>query len=111
MLSEAVIIHGAAGGVDDDGYPVPGLPDREVWVKSVQPLSLSEMSDEDKQGTKDILRVWAPAGTEVADGDEVTVRGKRYQVRITAWDWSKHRRPVYRRHFPSVVFDCVRGEG
>ena len=40
MVSEAVIIHGAAGGVDDDGYPVPGLPDREVVVKSVQPLSL-----------------------------------------------------------------------
>lgn len=111
MVSEAVIIHGAADGVDDDGYPVAGVPDREVVVKSVQPLSLSEMSDEDKQGTRDILRVWAPAGTAVSDGDEVTVRGKRYQVRITAWDWSKHRRPVYRRHRPSVVFDCVRGEG
>ena len=111
MVSEAVIIHGAAGGVDDDGYPVAGVPDREVVVKSVQPLSLSEMSDEDKQGTRDILRVWAPPGTAVSDGDEVTVRGERYQVRITAWDWSNLRRPVYRRHRPSGVFDCVRGEG
>ena len=110
-MAETITVHGAAGVVDDDGYPVPGEPDREVTVKSVQPLSLAEMSDEDKQGTRDILRVWATPGVEVADGDEVTVRGKRYQVRITAWDWSKHRRPACRRHRPSVVFDCVRGEG
>ena len=110
-MAEVIVVHVGAGGVDDDGYPVPGEPDREVMVKSVQPLSLSEMSDEDKQGTRDILRVWAPPGTAVSDGDEVTVRGERYQVHITAWDWSKHRRPVYRRHRPSVVFDCVRGEG
>lgn len=110
-MTESIIVHGRGGHVDDDGYPVPGDPDREVVVKSVQPLSLTEMSDEDKQGTRDILRVWAPAGTSIADGDEVTVRGKRYQVRITVWDWSKHRRPFNRRHLPSVVFDCVRGEG
>lgn len=110
-MAEVITVHGKAGAVDDDGYPMPAAPDREVMVKSVQPLSLTEMSDEDKQGTRDILRVWAPAGTAISDGDEVTVRGKRYQVRITAWDWSARRRPAYRRHRPSVVFDCVRGEG
>ncbi|WP_018024088.1 hypothetical protein [Corynebacterium ulceribovis] len=108
---ESIIIHGKAAGVDDDGNPLPGAADRTVAVKTVQPLAMSEMSDEDKQGTIDVLRVWAPAGTQVEDGDDVTVRGERYQVRLTAWDWSKNRRPALRSHRPSMVFDCVRGEG
>lgn len=110
-MTEKIIVHGKAGGVDDDGYPLPGTEDREATAKNIQPLSLEEMSDEDKQGVIDTLRVWLARGESVSEGDEVTVRGLRYRVRKTAWDWGRNRRPVLARHRPGVVFDCVRGAG
>lgn len=110
-MGEKIIVHGTAGGVDDDGYPLPGAADREVEAKNVQPLSLEEMSDSDKEGTVDVLRVWLHRGHSVAEGDDVTVRGLRYRVRTTAWDWGRNRRPVNPRHRPGVVFDCERGAG
>lgn len=110
-MTETIIVHGKAGGVDDRGYPIPADPDRPVVVKSVQPLSLDELSAMGRDGTVDVLRVWAPAGTPIAPDDEVTVRGKRYRVEVNSWDWSRNRHPVLSRHRPSVVFDCVRGTG
>lgn len=110
-MAEKVVVHGVAGGVDDDGYPLPGAADREVTARNIQPLSLEEMSDEDKQGVVDILRVWLLRGQSVDEGDDVTIRGLRYRVRTTAWDWGHNRRPALARHKPGVVFDCVRGTG
>ena len=110
-MAEMIVVHGAAGGVDDDGYPIPGKADKEVPVKNVQPLSLEEISEDDRQGVKDALRVWGLPGLVVAPDDHVTVRGLKYRVVKTAWDWSKNRRPANRRHKPGTVFDCVRGAG
>lgn len=110
-MAETVIVMGGAGGVDDDGYPVPGEPDREIRVKSVQPLSLEEIAEDDRQGIKDALRVWAMSGAAVSPEDRVKIRGQTYRVVTTAWDWSKYRRPALSRHKPGVVFDCVRGAG
>lgn len=110
-MAESIIVHGAAGGTDDDGYPISGKADKPHEVKSVQPLSLEEISEEDRKGVKDALRVWGKPGLVVAPGDHVTVRGLKYRVVKTAWDWSKNRRPSNRRHKPGTVFDCVRGVG
>ncbi len=110
-MAELITILGAAGGVDDDGYPIPGAAAQEVSVKTVQPIGLEELSDDDRQGVKDALRVWGSSGLKVSPGDHVTVRGLKYRVVKTAWDWSKNRRPVLSRHRPGVVFDCVRGAG
>ena len=110
-MAETVVIHGEAGGVDDRGYPIPGKPDVRVAAKSVQPLSQEEISDMGRDGVKDALRVWVPSGSQVEPGDEVTVRGQRYSVVKTSWDWGQNRRPALARHRPSVVFECVRGAG
>ncbi|BAF54883.1 hypothetical protein [Corynebacterium glutamicum] len=110
-MAEVIVVHGAAGGVDDDGYPIPGKADESHSVKSVQPLSLEEISEDDRQGVKDALRVWGNSGLKVSPGDHVTVRGFKYRVVKTAWDWSKNRRPANPRHRPGTVFDCVRGVG
>lgn len=107
---ERVIVHGGGRRSDDDGYPSPTTQDRVLFAKSVQPLSLEELSGQGRDGTVDILRVWASRGQPlVQPDDEVTVRGLRYVVEKTAWDWSVNRRPVNPRHRPSQVFDCVRG--
>ena len=110
-MAEVIVVHGEAGGVDDDGYPIPGKADKEVPVKNVQPLSLEEISEDDRQGVKDALRVWGLPGLVVDPDDHVTVRGLKYRVVKTALDWSKNRRPANRRHKPGTVFDCVRGVG
>ena len=109
--NEPVVVHGAAGAVDDDGFPVAGAPDVTVAAVSVQPLSLEELQALDRDGVVDALRLWLPAGTDVHPGDEVTVRGLRYRVEKTPWDWSVRRRPALSSHRPSVVVDCVRGVG
>lgn len=108
---EMITVLGRSGGVDDDGYPLPGAEDRDVSVKSVQPLSFEEMSGIDRDGVVDALRVWALGSAQISEGDTVRIRGLDYRVEKTAWDWSKNRRPVLTRHRPSVVFDCVRSAG
>ena len=108
---EKITVVGKAGGVDDDGYPLPSAKDRTVSVKSVQPLSLEEMAGIDRDGVVDALRVWALDGVSISEGDTVRIRGLDYRVETTAWDWSKNRRPALARHRPSTVFDCVRGAG
>lgn len=110
-MAETVVVHGKAGGVDDRGFPVPGKPDVRLVAKSVQPLTLEEISDLGRDGVKDALRIWVPSGSEISPEDEVTVRGLRYRVEKTSWDWGRNRRPALRSHRPSVVFECVRGAG
>ena len=110
-MAETVVVHGKAGGVDDRGFPVPGKPDVPLVAKSVQPLTLEEISDLGRDGVKDALRIWVPSGSEISPEDEVTVRGLRYRVEKTSWDWGRNRRPLLSSHRPSVVFECVRGAG
>lgn len=112
QVSETIIIHGQAGEVDDFGYPTGGTPDRELVVREIQPLELTELSEVDQRGVKDALRVWChPGAVGVQAGDDVTIRGLRYQVVTTPWDWSVGRRPRLARHKPGTVFDCVRRAG
>ena len=110
-MAETIVVHGEAGGVDDRGFPVPVTPDIKLFAKSVQPLSLEEVSDLGRDGVKDALRIWVPSGSEISPDDEVTVRGQRYSVVKTSWDWGQNRRPALARHRPGVVFECVRGAG
>ncbi|MGP9622535.1 hypothetical protein ACT3S7_06090 [Corynebacterium sp. AOP34-AQ2-28] len=110
-MSEQITIHPQSRGRDDDGRPVPVPPDRKVRVKSVQKVSAEELSDDDKDGSVRVLRIWCSPVDGPLDGDDVTIRGLRYQVRVSSWDPSAHRRPALSRHRPSAVFDAVRGEG
>lgn len=108
---EVITVLPASAGVDDDGRPLPGGLAREVSVKSVQPIALQELAGVDMDGVVDAVRVWAVSGSGVKQGDDVVIRGLRWRVERTAWDWSQNRRPALARHQPSVVFDCVRGAG
>lgn len=110
-MSEQITTHPQSRGVDDDGNRLPTPPERTVLVKSVQQVSAEELSDADKDGNVRVLRVWCSSSDGPADGDDVTIRGLRYQVRVGAWDPGMHRRPALSRHRPSAVFDAVRGEG
>lgn len=96
----------------DDGWIVPGSGEREVWVKKVSPASLNDVDSRDGDFTADSLRVHAFSDSGVSDGDTVVIRGKRYKVTRTPWDYGKarFRRPVVQHHSPSFVFYAERGE-
>lgn len=110
-MSETITLHPASRGVDDDGRPIPSLPDREIIARKVEPVAREELSDQDISGGLEVLRVWCASGVVVDDRDEVTIRGRRYRVRFRGWDWGRQRRPVLARHRPGTVFDAARGEG
>ena len=96
--------------VDDDGYAVGGGDPVTVNCR-VQPLVLDEDVGRDREGTYTELRVFAPAGTRVSASSEAMIRGEWFRVSEPPHDWSAYRRPVMRRHRPSVVFVAKRGEG
>ena len=96
--------------VDDDGYPVGGGDPVTVNWRG-QPLGLDEDVGRDREGTYTELRVFAPAGTCVSASSEAMIRGEWFRVSEPPHDWSAYRRPVMRRHRPSVVFVAKRGEG
>lgn len=57
------------------------------------------------------LQILAPAGTSVADGDVVVVRGEDYTVQQRlSFDYSVGRRPAVSWHQPKVLFIVERGE-
>lgn len=110
-MAEVVVVHGKAGGTDNRGYPLPAKPDKRLQAKSVQPLSLEELGGQMRDGVIDVLRVWLLRGQGVEPNDEVTIRGRRYVVEKTSWDYGQNRVPWNHRHRPSQVFDAVRGGG
>lgn len=107
---EAIVVIGSPGGVDDDGYPLPGGADVEIRGCRVQRAGSGDLTDEYRDGSLDRLRVFAPAGTVIASGRDVLIRGERYRVDGVVFDWSVGRRAVVARHSPGVEFTVKRGE-
>lgn len=106
-----VTLLGSAGGVDPDGYPLPGGEDVDVPGCIVQLASTDESVGVDRSAQVESLRVFAPAGTVVAHGRLVRIRGEVYRVAGIPFDWSAHRRPLFGGHRPRVEFTVERGEG
>lgn len=110
-VAETVVLLGAAGGVDDDGYPRPGTADTVVPGCTVQLNVTGDDVSRDRDGTVTKLRVFAPPGTVVDEGQLVEVRGQTWRIDGVVFDWSTNRRPVLARHRPRVEFVVNRGEG
>lgn len=108
---ESIFIKGGVTGRDHRGRPIYGA-DREVKGCVVSPAGDQVIRGDDFiHGDITKFQVLAPAGTIVADGDVVTVRGDDYTVQqLQSFDYSVGRRPVVARHRPKVVFVVERGE-
>lgn len=109
-MAETVRV-GTREEVDWDGNVVPGSGFREIHGCVVSPAGESRIDQVDVDGNTSKLQVLAPAGTAIAEGDEVTIRGLIYQVQHVPFDWSVGRRPANPRHRPKVSFIVERGEG
>lgn len=109
-MSETVLV-GGRDEVDWDGNLVPGAGSREIHDCVVSPVGQSRIEQDDFDGNTKMLQVLAPAGTAIAEGDEVTIRGLEYRVQFAPFDWSHGRRPALARHRPRVAFTVERSEG
>lgn len=108
--SETVVLLGSPGGVDDDGYPIPGGEDRPVPGCTVQRNVTADDVDRDRDGRSVSLRVFAPAGTVIDPSRSVRIRGEEFRITGVPFDWSVGRRPLFGRHRPKVEFIATRGE-
>lgn len=95
-----------------DGRIVEGTRRRAINGCVVYPATQSESNESDVwDGDTRELRVLAPAGTAVENGQRVEFRGEEYEVKHTSFDYAPIRRPVIARHRVGVVFNIVRKEG
>lgn len=111
QAGESITVKGAVVGRDHRGRP-QYAPGRVIEHCVVSPAGDQVVrGDGFVHGDITKLQVIAPAGTVVADGDTVTIRGEDYTVQQRqSFDYSVGRRPVVGWHKPKVVFVVERGE-
>lgn len=98
-------------GEDHRGRIVQIAEDRTIDGCTVFPAGQSKINDLDiEDGDVTTLSVLMPAGTSIAEGEWVSIRGVEYRVKHVPFDWSVGRRPVLSRHHPKVQITVERGE-
>lgn len=108
--TETIILLGSPGGVDDDGFPLPGGQNEPVDGCTVQLNVTSDDVARDRDASSVSLRVFAPPGTVIDPDRMVRIRGQEYRITGVPFDWSSYRRPLFGRHRPRVEFIATRGE-
>lgn len=94
-----------------DGRVVENTRKQYIDNCVVHPVGQSETEDVDVwDGDTRELRVLAPAGTAIENGQRVEFRGVEYVTKYTSFDYAPIRRPVIARHRVGVVFNIVREE-
>lgn len=101
--SESVIRH-RGGGRDENGKLVTEDDPVTLMAIAVAPGGGSDESGRARTGELVDCTVYFPAGTDVDNGDELTVRGKRFRIVVNEW------------HLDSAAtgglqVSCVRGQG
>lgn len=111
QAGEPITIRGALVGRDRRGRP-QYASGQLVKHCIVSPAGDQVIKGNDfVHGDMERLQIIAPAGTRVADGDVVEVRGEDYMVQQRmSFDYSVGRRPAVSWHQPKVVFIVERGE-
>ena len=111
QAGEPITIRGELVGRDRRGRP-QYAPGQLVKHCIVSPAGDQVIKGNDfVHGDMERLQIIAPAGTRVADGDVVEVRGEDFTVQQRmSFDYSVGRRPAVSWHQPKVVFIVERGE-
>lgn len=102
--SEAVIRHRGAIR-DENGTFTADSDPVTLMAIGVAPGGGSDRTGERERSGEDIAcTVYFPPGTDVVNGDELTVRGKRFQIVVN--DWQLASTPV-----GGLQVECVRSQG
>lgn len=101
-MSESVTRH-RGGGFDSDGDPIVGS-DVDLPANAVAPGATREYVARGRDGSNVAYSVFFVPAVDLVDGDELTVRGKRFAVQVEQW-----RSPRTSRS--GTVAICTGGEG
>lgn len=101
--SEPVIRH-RGGERDENGEFTAEDSPVTLLALAVAPGAGSDESERSRTGESTACTVYFPAGTDVVNGDELTVRGKRFQIVVSTWQISSS--PI-----GGLEVRCLRSEG
>lgn len=101
-IGESVTRHRGAGR-DEDGKLTTNT-DVELLAFGVAPGGGSDRNARERTGEDIDCTVYFPAGTDVVNGDELTVRGKRFRIIVNDWRSSSAKTG-------GLEVLCVRGQG
>lgn len=111
-MSEVIRILGEEQYDKDKGTLISGSGVRDIAGCVIDTAGQSKVNGFDvSDGNTDRLRVLAPAGTKVSEGESVEIRGIIYRIAHIPFDYSVGRRPVLHRHRPRTMFIAERKEG
>lgn len=102
VVTEQVIRH-RGGGRDDNGQLIAGS-DTSLPAIAVAPGGGADFSERSRDGETIACIVYLPAGSDVVNSDELTVRGERYPIIVNDWrsPWAD---------FGGLEVLCKRGNG
>lgn len=99
-MSETVIRH-RGGGRNEDGEWIPAEA-TPLIATAVAPGAGSERIARQRQGEDIAFTVYFPAGTDLINSDELTVRGNRFRIIVNHWQFGGR---------GGVEALCTRGQG
>ena len=100
--NEPVIRH-RGGGRDENGELIAATPVALLAI-AVAPGGGADRADRARSGEDVDCTVYFPMGTDIVNTDELTVRGKRFQIVVN--DWKIDTNPV-----GGMEVLCIRGQG
>lgn len=101
--SEPVLRHRGAVRDENGQFGTEESP-ATIMAFAVAPGGGSDRADRSRSGEEISCTVYFPTGTDVQNGDELTVRGQRFRIIVNKWA-SSH------TEVGGVEVLCVRGSG
>ena len=92
------------GGVRDENGQFTTETAHTLLAIAVAPTGGSDRVERARSGEDVDCTVYFPMGTDIVNGDELTVRGKRFQIVVN--DWKIDDNPV-----GGMEVLCIRGQG
>lgn len=110
-MNETIRVLGEEDYDEEKGTLIPAAVIRNIPGCVIDTAGQSKINGDDiSDGNTDRLRILAPAGTVIHEGETVEIRGVVYRVQHIPFDYSVGRRPVLARHRPRLLFIAERKE-
>ena len=83
---ETITRHRTAGGLDENGDPiVVSNPELTLTPLVIAPGATNEVDAVGRDGEMVEFTLYLAHGSDVQDGDELTIRGRRFRARVRTW--------------------------
>ncbi len=93
MAEKVIRIRTTPGGWDSNNDPVPSTEDElPIRTRGIEPGLSEELAEHARNGERIEFTVYLRRGADVANGDELAIRGDRYPIRVLDWRSPRTRR-------------------